>query len=144
MPGSKRVRVPCPVFKTIQAAAERGLDFIAITDHNTTSQFEAMRELQPFFDRLLLIPGREITTFYGHANVFGPVDFIDFRLGIAALQNKVKELHGLLSINHPMAPSGEVCMGCGWTVANADFRQLEAVDAVNGGIAEGQYSGIPS
>ncbi len=26
-----------------------------------------MRELQPYFDRLLLVPGREITTFQGHA-----------------------------------------------------------------------------
>jgi hypothetical protein len=54
-------RVPCPVFFTAQAAAPRGLDFIAITDHNATSQYEAMRELQPYFDRLLLIPGRTLT-----------------------------------------------------------------------------------
>lgn len=57
-------RVPCPLFLTVQAAAQRGLDFIAITDHNTESQYDAMRELQPYFDRTLLIPGREITTFY--------------------------------------------------------------------------------
>ena len=31
-------RVPCPVFVTAQAATQRGLDFIAITDHNATSQ----------------------------------------------------------------------------------------------------------
>lgn len=129
-------RVPCPVYKTVQAAADRGLDFIAITDHNTTSQFNDMRELQPYFNRLLLIPGREVTTFQGHANVFGPVDFIDFRLGLAAL-------HGLISINHPMAPTGEACMGCGWTVANTDFRHIDAVEAVNGGVADGPYSGIP-
>jgi len=34
----------------------RGLDFIAITDHNATSQYNPMRELQPYFDKLLLIP----------------------------------------------------------------------------------------
>src|SRR5579871_1701979 len=129
-------RVPCPVYKTVQAAADRGLDFIAITDHNTTSQFDDLRELQPYFDRLLLIPGREITTFHGHANVFGPVDFMDFRLGVAAL-------HGLISINHPMAPTGEACMGCGWTVANTDFRHIDAIEAVNGGVTDGPYSGIP-
>ena len=58
-------RVPCPVFLTAETATQRGLDFIAITDHNSTSQYEPMRELQPYFDRLLLIPGREITTFWG-------------------------------------------------------------------------------
>jgi len=56
-------RVPCPVFLTVQEAADRGLDFIAISDHNTDSQYDAMRELQPYFDKVLLIPGREITTF---------------------------------------------------------------------------------
>jgi len=131
-------RVPCPVFKTIEAAVERGLDFIAITDHNTTSQFDAMRELRVYFDRVLLIPGREITTFQGHANVFGPVDFIDFRLGsktvkdTGALQEQVKALQGLISINHPMSQSGESCMGCGWTAAT-DYRGIDAVEAVNGG-----------
>ena len=72
--------VPCPLFFTVDAAARRGLDFIAITDHNASSQYDAMRELQPYFDKLLLIPGREITTFQGHINFLGSTDFIDFRL----------------------------------------------------------------
>jgi predicted metal-dependent phosphoesterase TrpH len=53
----KGVRVPCPVFRTLEAAEARGLDFIAITDHNATSQNDALRELAPYFDDLLLIPG---------------------------------------------------------------------------------------
>ena len=38
--------VPCPVFLSVQTAAARGLDFIAITDHNANSQYEMERELQ--------------------------------------------------------------------------------------------------
>ena len=72
-------RVPCPVFLTAQAAVAQNLDFIAITDHNTDSQYDAMRELQPFFDRLLLVPGREITTFWGHFNIFAVTQYIDYR-----------------------------------------------------------------
>ena len=72
-------KVPCPLYKTVESAARRGLDFIAISDHNTISHFDAMRELQPYFDHLLLLPAREITTFQGHANA-GTTDFIDFRL----------------------------------------------------------------
>jgi len=141
--------VPCPVFKTVEAAVSRGLDFIAITDHNTISHYDAMRELQPYFDRLLLIPGREVTTFEGHANVFGTVEFIDFRLGgehvpnAAALLQQVGDLHSLISINHPMAPSGENCMGCGWTAPSTDFAHVQAVEAVNAGLSKGRYSGIP-
>jgi hypothetical protein len=132
--------VPCPVFFTVEAAARRGLDFIAITDHNATSQYDAMRELQPYFDKVLLIPGREITTFQGHINFLGSTDFIDFRLDGRTVVDMNQLLHAaedagaITSINHPMAPSGEVCLGCGWTPAiPADMRLLTAVEAVNGG-----------
>jgi hypothetical protein len=125
------------------------LDFIAITDHNTTSQDEELRELQPYFDRLLLIPGREITTFEGHANVYGSAEFVDFRVGsksvpdINSLLREVHRTHSLFSINHPNAPSGETCMGCGWRATGTQMDLVDAVEAVNGGAEDGPYSGIP-
>jgi hypothetical protein len=141
--------VPCPAFLTLQAAAARGLDFVAVTDHNTTSHFDDMRELQPYFDRLLLIPGREITTFQGHANVFGVTDFIDFRVGAQLvpqmndLLRTVRNSGAVVSINHPALPSGESCMGCGWQPEpQTDMRLVAAIEAVNGGIPEGRFSGI--
>lgn len=149
------VKVACPVFKTLEAAAARGLDFISVTDHNATSQNEALRELAPYYDDLLLIPGREITTFYGHANVFGPTSFLDFQIGSARapdltrLQDEVEKAGGLISINHPGLPSGEVCMGCGWVAKPTDFSRIQAIEAVNGGSlglpggAEGPVSAIP-
>lgn len=142
-------KVPCPLYKTVETAVARGLDFIAISDHNTTSHYDDMRELQPYFDELLLIPAREITTFQGHANVYGPTGFIDFRLtsphvpNFNRLLDEVHSQHGLLSINHPGIPSGESCMGCGWTVPNTDFRRVAAIEVINGGTADGPYSGIP-
>jgi hypothetical protein len=141
-------KVPCPLYRTVESAARRGLDFIAISDHNTISQYDAMRELQPYFDRLLLIPAREITTFQGHANVYGTTAFIDFRLtssyvpDINQLLKQVQDLHGLFSINHPGLPSGESCMGCGWTVPNTDFSRVTAIEVVNGDSREGPGSGI--
>lgn len=145
----KGAKVPCPVFKTLDAAVARGLDFIAITDHNTTSQFDAMRELAPYYDDLLLIPGREITTFYGHANVFGPTGPIDFQLSspraprLAAILDQVERAGGLFSINHPGLPSGEACMGCGWTVAETNFARIPAIEVINGGLTQGPLSGLP-
>ena len=141
-------KVPCPLYKTVEAAASRGLDFIAISDHNTTSHFNVMRELQPYFDNLLLMPAREITTFQGHANVFGTTAFIDFRLtssnvpDIHTLLGNVREAHGMFSINHPGLPSGAACMGCGWTAPNTDFSKVDAIEALNGDASEGPYSGI--
>jgi hypothetical protein len=139
----------------LQAAQARHLDFIAVTDHNTTTHNNSLRELAPYFDDLLLIPGREVTTYKGHANVFGPTGFLDFELGTVhapALQTIVDEVraaHGLISINHPGAPSAEVCMGCGWLITDVDYSKLDAIEAVNGGSLNnsgspvGQYSSIP-
>ena len=148
--------IPCPLFKTVEAAAARGLDFIAISDHNATSQFNEERELQPYFDRLLLIPGREITTFYGHANVLGPTGFIDFRLGgretpdFNTMLTRIAALGGIVSLNHPNSPSGEICMGCGWSAPNTDYSRVQAIEVVNGGLTaalgglvESSISGIP-
>ena len=140
-------KVPCPLYKTVEAAAARGLDFIAISDHNTISHYDAMRELQPYFDRLLLIPAREITTFEGHANVYGTTEFIDFRLAkghvtIGDILQQTQKLHGLFSINHPGLPSGSLCMGCGWSAKDTDYSLVGAVEAINGGTLDGPMSGI--
>jgi hypothetical protein len=145
----RQQRVPCPLFLTAKAASERGLDFIAITDHNTTSHADAMRELQPYFDDLLLIPGREITTFQGHANLFGSVALLDFRVGSAdvpdwnALLANIEQVGGVISVNHPIRPSGEQCMGCGWTPRGTlDYGRMQAVEVVNGRDADTPFSGV--
>jgi len=140
-------RVPCPLFRTVEAAAKAGLDFAAVTDHNTTAHFGGLRELQPYFDRTLLIPGTEITTFGGHANIFGERRFVDFRVGaavpdIAALTRDVAAAGAILSINHPALPSGEACMGCGWVWPNTDWNRVTAIEAINSTITTGPLAGI--
>ena len=132
-------RVPCPVFVTAQAAVARGLDFIAITDHNTTSQYNEIRELQPFFDRLLMIPGREITTFWGHFNIFGTTRYIDYRAvgegprDINAILRDVRTAGGIASVNHAEAPGGEICMGCRWEPPSpVDMSLFTGVEVING------------
>ena len=146
--------VPCPVFRVLETAAARGLDFVVVTDHNTESQNSSLRELQPYFDRLLLIPGRELTTFTGHANALGVTSHLDFRvdgrhvIDANALADAVHGAGGLLSINHPANPSGEICMGCGWTAPGFDFAHADAIEVVNGGnvratgAADGALSGL--
>lgn len=145
-------RVPCPVQRTLDAARDRGLDFIALTEHNTRSHFHSQRELQAANDDLLLIAGQELTTFYGHANLLGSTGFVDWRLDAADAAPLVAQLArsgGLLVINHPGLPSGKACMGCGWT-ASIDFSRVTAVEVLNGGtlratggLVHSPVSGIP-
>src|SRR3984885_9211117 len=132
-------RVPCPLFLTVQAAASRSLDFIAITDHNTDSHNEPLRELQPYFDHLLLIPGREMTTFHGHFNVFGVTQFMDWRiskggLDLNAVLRDARAKGGIASVNHAEAPEGEQCMGCRWMPStDLDVSLFSAVEVINYG-----------
>ena len=84
-------------------ARERGLDFLAVTDHNTTSsQLELVGLADP---GLIVIPGMEITTFKGHFNAWGIRDWVDFRVQqpedmIASIRFAAE--HGaLVSCNHP-------------------------------------------
>jgi predicted metal-dependent phosphoesterase TrpH len=132
-------KVPCPLFLTVQAAAGRSLDFIAVTDHNTDSHDDDLRALQPFFDHLLLIPGREMTTFHGHFNVFGVTQFMDWRISEGGLDlntvlRDARAKGGIASVNHAEAPEGEQCMGCRWTpAADTDMSLFSAVEVINYG-----------
>lgn len=147
---SGTAKVPCPLFLTVVSAAKRGLDFIAISEHNTMSQVSEMRELQPYFDTMLMIPAREITTFEGHANLFGVSRPLDFRLGSPtvpdwnALTADVAKAHGLISINHPRRPNDETCMGCGFTPKKpVDMHGFQAIEAINGRDPGRPDTGIP-
>ncbi len=84
-------------------ARGRGLDFVAITDHNTVSHHPYVHAHGD--PNLLLIPGQEVTTYYGHANVWGLDRWLDFRCrSDADIARIIAEAHrrGLLfSVNHP-------------------------------------------
>jgi len=131
-------RAPCPALHTFEAARDAKLDFVAITDHNTITQLADMAILQASFPKTLLIPGTEITTFSGHANVIGNTDFLDFQLGsprlptLAKLFDQADAAGAFVSVNHPGLPSGEVCMGCGWTVKDTDWSRVTAIEVANG------------
>jgi hypothetical protein len=146
-------RVPCPAVFTFEAAKAAGLDFVALTEHNTITQLADIRELQDAFPNTLLMPGTEITTFFGHANAVGNTSFLDFQLGsqrlptLSKLFDQVDAVGGFLSVNHPALPSGEACMGCGWTAKDTDWSRVSAIEIVNGSTlrtsgAEGTFNGI--
>lgn len=84
------------------AARQAGLDFLAVTDHNTISQRRYFHQASS--PDLIFVRGMEVTTTNGHANIFGVDDWLDFRLRKPAdahtLAARVHQRGGLLSINH--------------------------------------------
>lgn len=88
-------------------AASRGLDYLAVTDHNTVSH-------HPFLEAagkaagIVLVPGQEVTTARGHANAFGPISRVEFRAPHTGWAGAAAADGGVMSLNHPLA------FDCAW------------------------------
>ncbi|GAA3593315.1 hypothetical protein GCM10022419_090350 [Nonomuraea rosea] len=82
-----------------ELAHGRGLDFLAVTDHNTVSHHPHLAKIGR---DITLIPGQEVTTDRGHANVFGEVGWVDFRRPADSWAEHAERAGGLISINHPL------------------------------------------
>ncbi len=83
-------------------AISRGLDFIAITDHNTVSHHGELPAVARGY-AITLIPGQEVTTARGHAGVLGDTGWIDFRASPDDWLDAAEHGGGLMSVNHPIA-----------------------------------------
>jgi hypothetical protein len=112
-------------------ARANGLDFLAVTDHNSSA---AWADLLSIADPgLALIAGVEVTTFHGHFNAWGITDFVDFRVTapaeMAAALAFARERGALTSCGHPK-PFGP----------NWDFTEAANYDCVE--IWNGPWTGL--
>jgi len=120
---------------------QQGLDFLAVTDHNTVSHHA---ELERVRSDIALIPGQELTTADGHANAFGDIGWIDFRRPASSWVDEVAARGGVLSINHPIG------YDCAWrhpldsSIPYAEVWHSSWRDRRDGGpLAWWQAAGLP-
>ena len=120
-------RTPAELAADARAA---GLDFLASTEHNTSSA--SLGWGAHAGPDLLVIDGREVTTRDGHWLALGPRPgaVLDWRYRAADGQfdRVLADLHGqggLAVAAHPASP----CLGCGWRFGD---RGLDAVEVWNG------------
>ncbi|MFL6332527.1 MAG: CehA/McbA family metallohydrolase [Pyrinomonadaceae bacterium] len=117
------------------AARAAGLDFIFVTDHNTSSHHAEVDEANAGSRPPLVMRGEEVTTYGGHANAWGlPAGgWVDFRVrpGDSAAMSRVAarahRLGALISANHPRA----LCGGCSWSYGEA-LKEFDAFEVWNG------------
>ena len=83
-------------------AVGRGLDFLAVTDHNTISHHAELTAASSRYG-ITLLPGQEVTTSGGHAGALGDIGWIDFRREPDEWLDAAERNGGLLSVNHPIA-----------------------------------------
>jgi hypothetical protein len=146
--GANGTRIKVPATHVFAAAQAAKLDFIALTDHNTTSHWADVDRQQAMHPAMLLLHAREVTTYRGHMNAFGERRFVPFAVAPGhGTRDILRELSGagaFVSINHPALPDGEACMGCGWNDDDPEtMRAAGAVEIVNGDTVEGDLAGWP-
>lgn len=116
----------------LDLAAERGLDFVVITDHNTVSHLDFFADAQARHPNVLLIPGIEVTTYDGHYNAIGATAFVEHKIGLdgATIEDAAAQTHdqgALFSINHPSFDLGDLCIGCAWK-HDLEAAQIDAIE----------------
>lgn len=92
--------------------ARDGAQFIFLTDHNTMSGHRNPPDVS-----ITLIPGCELTTFFGHYPTYGvesaPVWHENGRVRhFEAISAEVRSRGGLIGAAHPFVPGDPLCTGC--------------------------------
>jgi hypothetical protein len=128
------------ISNTLEFAQEAGLDFIVLSEHNTNSGLTLYGSVQQDFPKLLIVPGVEWTTYAGHANAIGAIDWVDHKVGVRGVTAEgaieaYQAQGALFSINHPTIPGGNLCIGCPWEI-DVDPGTVDGVE-VQGGIWDG-------
>ena len=106
----------------VRLSTQRGLDFLAVADHNTIASQRELASLQD--PGLILLRGVEVTSFKGHFNVWGIPDWVDYRITqpeeLQAALEFARQRGALVSCNHPKP------YGPGWDFLNVtNFDCLE-------------------
>ncbi len=119
----------------VDAARQRGLDYIALTDHNTITGLPEI--MAAGGNGLLVLPGMELTTFFGHALSLGLDRWIDWRTEregrtIEMAAREVLQAGGLFAIVHSDSMPDAVCTGCHWSYDDFDLGLAQAVQVWGG------------
>jgi hypothetical protein len=123
------------VTELVQCARETGLDFLFLTDHNTTSSLAEIERAGD--DSLLTAGGIELTTFWGHALVLGGRDWVDWRIrpGSGAMTHIAEQSYAddlVYIIAHPQAVGDPQCTGCVWRFPEMMPGAARLVEVWNG------------
>ncbi|MEZ5306121.1 MAG: CehA/McbA family metallohydrolase [Pyrinomonadaceae bacterium] len=117
----------------LDSAVAGGLDFVALTEHNTFAHHFDIAKLQKNYPNVLAIRGQEVTTYGAHINVWGlpKKGWTDFRVvagspgSAESIANSIHKRGGLASINHPTMS----CGGCNWTYGS--WKPMDSVEVWN-------------
>ena len=112
----------------LHAAAEAGLDFLGVTDHNNVAHHA---DYGPGGNgRPIVVPGIEVTTYRGHWNAWGTDTWWEFRTpegpAVEEAMAAAAEAGAFVSVNHPKP------FGPPWEYDTDAIRSMHAMEVWNG------------
>lgn len=99
-------------------AGPRGLDLVAVTDHNTISHHRTLTGAGRGYG-VELFPGQEVTTAEGHLSCLGDIGWVDFRDPPRRWVETALERGGISAVTHPTDPE------LGWRLGPCDAPLTE-------------------
>ncbi|GHH97786.1 CehA/McbA family metallohydrolase [Neobacillus kokaensis] len=118
----------------IKEAIKLKLDWLAITDHNSISAFDEVKQAE---HAIRFIKGLEMTTLHGHFLTLGykdqqPIDWtlID-RVNINEKLKEMKEQGLVIGIAHPFDVGSPYCTGCRWQYALESLEYIDFIEVWN-------------
>ncbi|OGD16232.1 hypothetical protein A2V47_08080 [Candidatus Atribacteria bacterium RBG_19FT_COMBO_35_14] len=120
----------------------KGLDFFVLTDHNTTLGWK-----EKYFSKTLVIPGIEISTFFGHfvlINWIGDINWfsLERKSTFEDIAVEIKRKGALLSVAHPECISDPICTGCRWNYPNFCWGTADIMEVWAGSWSERRAENI--
>ena len=121
----------------LQQAQEQGIDWLAITDHNTTTAHDEAAAHHNYDTQVHLIPGMEYTSFHGHMLIHGAYNDIVrnwTELNPYNIDQITEELQaqGLnVTVAHPFVEGNPYCTGCRWDYLLHDLKYVDTLEVWN-------------
>jgi hypothetical protein len=95
-----------PKFIVNQLYSHPFIKGVAITDHDTLEGYNRVRKLAATYEDILIIPGIEVSTQWGHINILGVEEKPGWGLTIERVVDFARERGGVIVIPHPYRGSG--------------------------------------
>lgn len=90
-----------PKFIVNQLYSHPFIKGVAITDHDTLEGYNRVRKLAATYEDILIIPGIEVSTQWGHVNILGVEEKPGIVLTIEKVVDFARERGGVIVIPHP-------------------------------------------
>jgi hypothetical protein len=131
--------------RLVEHARRAGLDFLPVTDYVIPWHWDELGAAQRDNPDVLLWPGREIITYFGHAVALNETPgHVEYRHGLGDItmgdiQLATVEAGGLFQVAHPTTFNGPLfrnfCRGCEYEVGDVtDWSLVDTIEVLTGPI----------